>query len=181
MRMVDQKGFTLIELMVVLVIVGIITAMASLAFYRADSERGMVALTTFDRALIAMREQSILRQQALGVYLTDNGYVVYEIHPNKKGGIAKTPIPDNSLDMPDAFAGRWQMNLTKGAFMTKGMNGITTQPKNAPILAISPQGMMTPIAFTFGPHTGKPWWSVIIKPSGVSQITDLRTPIRTRA
>ena len=64
------KGFTLIEICVVLVIVAIITAMASLAFYRADSQRGMVALTTFGRSIMSMREQAILRQQSLGVYLT---------------------------------------------------------------------------------------------------------------
>jgi type II secretion system protein H len=169
-----QNGFTLIELMVVLVIVAIITAMASLAFYRADAQRGMVALTTFNRALIAMREQAILRQQTLGVYLTDNGYHVDEISPDHKGNFIQTPIPDNSLDQPDAFAGRWELVLQQGAFMVKGEDGTLTSPKDQPILAVLPDGTLTPIAFTFGPHQEKPWWSVAVASNGISQITDLR-------
>jgi general secretion pathway protein H len=169
-----HKGFTLIELMVVLVIVGIITAMASLAFYRADSERGMVALTTFNRALIAMREQAILRQHALGVYLIDDGYTVYEIHTNPKGDLVKTTIPNNSLNLPDAFAGRWHLTMQKGAFMAPGDDGNQTQPKDQPILAISSDGVLTPLAFTFGPKNSKPWWAVTVPPNGVGKIIDLR-------
>ena len=168
------KGFTLIELMVVLVIVAIITAMASLAFYRADAQRGMVALTTFNQALIAMREQAILRQQALGVYLTDDGYDVYEIHSDNQGDLIQSPIPDNSLTMPDAFAGRWEMILQQGAFMIQNADGHFTQPKDKPILAVSPDGTLTPITFTFGPHQEKPWWSVTVAPNGVGKMIDLR-------
>jgi type II secretion system protein H len=169
-----QNGFTLIELMVVLVIVAIITAMASLAFYRADAERGMVVLTTFNRALIAMREQAILRQQALGIYLTDDGYNVYEISPDNKGSFIQTSLPDDSLNMQDAFAKRWELVLKEGAFMVKNGDGTLTSPKDQPILAILPDGTLTPIAFTFGPHQEKPWWSVAVDSNGIGQITDLR-------
>jgi type II secretion system protein H len=170
----NQNGFTLIELMVVLVIVAIITAMASLAFYRADAQRGMVALTTLNRALIAMKEEAILRQQTLGLYLTDNGYAAYEIAPDSNGNLIKTPIPDDSLTMPDAFAGRWEMVLQQGAFMVQQSDGTVTSTKDRPILAISSDGMLTPIEFTFGPHQEKPWWSVTVNPNGQSTIVDLR-------
>jgi|GEM_PF-6958724 len=170
-----KQGFTLIELMVVLVIVGIITAMASLAFYRADSERGMVALTTFNRALIAMREQAILRQHALGVFLVPDGYLVYEIVIDHKGNMIKQAIPNNSLNMPNAFAGRWHLVMQKGVFMSPGANGDQVQPEDKPILAIASDGMITPLSFTFGPNQGKPWWSVVVPANGISKITDLRT------
>lgn len=168
------KGFTLIEVCVVLVIVAIITAMASLAFYRANAQRGMVALTTFARSILSMREQTILRQQSLGMYLTADGYHIYEIHMKPNGSFITAPIPNSSFHTNDAFAHRWQLQVTKGVFMSKNSDGTETQDSDKPILAVSPDGQITPIQFTFGPHVGDPWWSVTIKGSGQYKIKDLR-------
>ena len=59
----------------------------------------------------------------------------------------------------------------------KGADGVETQDSDKPILAVSPDGQITPIQFTFGPLTGKPWWSVSIKANGQYNIEDLRNAL----
>jgi prepilin-type N-terminal cleavage/methylation domain-containing protein len=170
----SARGFTLIELCVVLIIVGIITAIASLAFYRADSQRGMVTLTTFNRSLIVMSEQAVLRQHTLGVYVLPDGYQAFEVSRNPDGDLTKHALPDKTLSVPDAFGGRWEMDYIKGPFVNSKNKGAPQNDK--PMVLISADGQISPVIYTFGPHKGEPWWQVSVDTLGKAKIKDLRKP-----
>ncbi|MEO1944942.1 MAG: prepilin-type N-terminal cleavage/methylation domain-containing protein [Candidatus Thioglobus sp.] len=72
-----QRGFTLIEVMVVLLIIAIISASATLQLGLLDSPRqASSALASVEKALPEIRTRAILQPAVLGVVFGKRGYTV---------------------------------------------------------------------------------------------------------
>ena len=95
----DQRGFTLIELMVVLVIVSIITGFALLSL-GTGSNRDRVE--DEGRRLAAMlahqRELAMLQLGERGLILNESGYGLLQL---ERDGWA--PVPDRGKDLPEGL------------------------------------------------------------------------------
>jgi general secretion pathway protein H len=95
----DQRGFTLLELVVVLVIVGIITGFALLSLGTGSSRD---RVEDEGRRLAAMlahqRELAMLRLDNRGLVLTETGYGLLQL---ERDGWAA--VPDRGKDLPEGL------------------------------------------------------------------------------
>lgn len=75
-----ETGFTLVEILVVLVIIGIMTAMAVVRFSGAGSGRSIRQTVSNWQALMpALQARSVLQPALLGLRLEKDGYRIYQL------------------------------------------------------------------------------------------------------
>lgn len=89
------RGFTLIEIMVVIVIIGIMTAMVALNVVSNDPSRG---LTSEAKRFVAVVSQAVdeasFQQQELGIISTEDGYKFVRWETDEEGiSIASPAVP----------------------------------------------------------------------------------------
>ncbi|MCW5588560.1 MAG: type II secretion system minor pseudopilin GspH [Legionellales bacterium] len=78
-----NHGFTLIEMMIVVVILGIIATMAVLAMGNIDSESNMKTAALKLNALMQFAKQyAMLKPQQLGLMIDDHDYQFVAFHPD---------------------------------------------------------------------------------------------------
>lgn len=79
-----NKGFTLIEVLVVLIIVAIITSVAVLAFgHFGQTRREKMILEVFSETIQTAKQQAIVTPMVLGLSINKNGYCYYQYQPDQ--------------------------------------------------------------------------------------------------
>lgn len=137
-----NRGFTLIEILIVIVIIGITVSFAMLAFGDFGQERRILfAAEQLRSSLRLAQEQSILKTATMGVRIDNTSYQIVKFQEssgwsnNNNKGIYKTVLfPNNTV-----------INLKTDH-----------KPKNKePEIIINTSGDMTPFTLVFG-STSKP-------------------------
>lgn len=74
MKPLAQRGFTLLELLIVMAVIGAVLATASLAVGPDPRRHGRQALAELGARLSAMREQAVLLDSQYGIALSEAGW-----------------------------------------------------------------------------------------------------------
>ena len=131
-----NKGFTLIEILVVLLIVGITTGFALMAFGDFGEKRSIiVAAEQFTQYVKLVQQQAILETSTLGINITDNGYQVLRF---------KSPASWSSMPMKSIFH---RQHFPKGLVI--GLKN-TNHKRGIPAIIINSSGDMTEFTLDFG-------------------------------
>ena len=140
------KGFTLIEILVVLVVIGIVLAVALISFGDFGVSRKQQLTTLQLQASIKSAQlDAILKPTVLGLAFTPRGYRYYRYEDDAYANEAAW-LPLQHDDLSDAFA------FSSGT--TVSLLSPTAKTKNTPAIYLLPDGSITPftliIAFSNG-------------------------------
>ena len=72
------KGFTLIEIMVVLVLIGVIASLAVLSLAGTEADPAKDTAQRLSATLQSLRQEALFRQKDYGVAITPDGYTILE-------------------------------------------------------------------------------------------------------
>lgn len=105
----DQRGFTLLEILVVLVIMAIGTAMAVFSTGILDADRDVARETRRLHALLEMaQEQAVFQGRTIGLEIAAEGYrfYLYDRRPDDDGNMISmwVPMDDDEIFRPRALA-----------------------------------------------------------------------------
>lgn len=132
-----ERGFTLIEILVVVVIIGITLGFALLAFGDfGASRRAQVTAEQFSSYIKLVQQQALLANDTLGITLDKEGYQTYYFDSNKGWSI----MPTRSMFRPRLFPSGLVVNL-QGKIKTNS---------SLPDLIINASGDMTAFRLNFG-------------------------------
>lgn len=126
-----NTGFTLIEVLIVIVIIGIITAIATLSFSQfGRAHREKIVLDQFVTAFHAAEQQAIFTPETLKLSITSKGYTYLVYRHDSTGEMSWVPLNQPGFSRPKAFSGIFEVNLM-------------SQIAEAPLL-LSPSSDVTP-------------------------------------
>lgn len=135
--MPTERGFTLIEILVVLTIIGITLSVALLAFGDFGADRRIqVAAAQFSNQLELLSEQAILESATFGIEFAPQGYHILRFTPPATW----TRLSSNAMPKDHAFP-----NKTPLHFESSGA-------RQTPAIILYPTGEMTPFMLTLGRH-----------------------------
>lgn len=156
--MKNRKGFTLIEMLVVLVIIGLIIGGALLAFGDFGRKRHMMmAAEQFVNDLIFVQQEALLETTTLGVKIDQNGYQVWRFQaPNDWQPMVKHTIHQRYF--------RKNLNIWLEQ---------QSQPKHTPQIIINAAGEMTPFILHFGDQKEQVSLNVVGKQNGTLSLQPL--------
>lgn len=101
-----QSGFTLIEIMVVVVIVGVIITMATLALSAINGGRRVKMIAQqLQHSILAAKQQAVLLPQTLAMRVNDQGYQFYAYQRVADNRYGWKPFADDVLSHSQAFSG----------------------------------------------------------------------------
>ena len=121
----QAKGFTLLELLVVLLILSIITAVAVMSFRHFGSARRLrLMVENTQSVVLAARLRAMLQPAVLALVTTPTGYRFYSYwHDNKTGTGAWKPLRQDDLSNRTAYAGARTIRI-QSALTQKKKSGI---------------------------------------------------------
>lgn len=132
----NNKGFTLIEILVVLLIIGITMGFALMSFGDfGEKRRIIVAAEQFTQYVKLVQQQAILETSTLGINFKNDSYQVLRF----KAPASWSPLPAKSIFHRQHFPRGLVINLKKA----------NTKP-GTPIIIINSSGDMTPFTLDFG-------------------------------
>ncbi|MFC3907603.1 type II secretion system minor pseudopilin GspH [Legionella dresdenensis] len=131
-----QQGFTLIEILVVLLIIGIVSSAALLAFGDFGARRkAIVSAEQFAAYIKLVQQKAILEMNTLGIKIESQGYQAFRF----EDGSNWKAINSNNLFRWHAFPRNIIVKLSNAA-----------KSKNHPDIIINPSGDMSDFALDFG-------------------------------
>lgn len=132
-----SRGFTLIEVLVVILIISIITGMSIMAFGDFGAGRkAYVFSEQFTAYIKLVRQRAILEMSTLGISVNNKGYGTWKY----EGDNIWKPLPQKSLF-------RWQ-NFPDNIVVT--LANKSKSSATAPEIIILPTGEMTAFKINFG-------------------------------
>lgn len=135
-----QHGFTLIEVLVVLVIVAIITGVAVMAFGNFGRTRTeKIRVETFVRMIAVAQSQAIFTPAVIGLNISPEGYQFFQWQKNRKHA-AWQVLKESILYQPEAFSGLLKADVKKIAHYDPVQN----QHADKPLILFLPGGYVTP-------------------------------------
>lgn len=134
--MQNKRGFTLIEILVVLLIIGITLGFALLAFGDFGSKRRIViAAEQFVNYVKFIQQEAILETSTLGISFDKNGYHVMRFQPPKNW----QPMPTKGVFHQQRFPSNAVVHLEK-----------SLNKMGEPQIIINAAGDMTTFKLNFG-------------------------------
>lgn len=135
--MLVKKGFTLIEIMVVLVIIGISVTMTLLAFGDFGAGRkAVVSAELFVSYVKLVQQRAILEANSMGINVYSDGYETYRFDNHATWNT----MPQNSLFHKQKFPEK----------ITATLSMPTSNRNKRPDIIISPSSETTPFTIHFG-------------------------------
>ena len=133
--MLTKNGFTLIEILVVLTIIGITIGFALLAFGDFGASRRLVAgVEQFSNQVQLIQQQAMLESSTFGIQLEPTGYHVLRFTPPSSW----QRLTADEMLRAHAFPARTLYHLE------------STSPKQRPSIIIYATGDLSPFTLTFG-------------------------------
>ena len=158
----NNRGFTLIEVLIVLLITAIITAVAVVAFGQfGRGRREKIIVDQFVRVISVAQQQAILTPEVLGLSVTNKGYQFYqyEIELEKKTGEWKS-LQNDALSNSNAFRKVFNADIKSiSAFES------SDSKKTDPQILFLPSGFVTP--FVLELNGAKNHFLITVKNNGV--------------
>jgi len=129
-----KQGFTLIEILVVILIIGITTTVAMLAFGDfGASRKAIVTAEQFQAYIKLVQQRAILEMNTLAINIKSNGYETLRFNDR----LVWEPITNSALF-------RWR------PFPAQVLVEFRYKAQKQPDLIINPSGDMTPFSLNFG-------------------------------
>lgn len=135
--MTTNRGFTLIEILIVIVIIGITAGFALIAFGDfGESKRILFAADQLGNTLKLAQQQAILEQSTLGLKIDNTSYQIVKLHNSSEW----KPISNKGVFKVNYFPKNTVMTLKTNNKIAPG----------APAIIINSSGDMTPFSIEFG-------------------------------
>lgn len=157
-----NRGFTLIEILVVVLIIGITIGLALLAFGDFGGQRRIVmAAEHFINYVKLVQQQAILETSTLGIQLNQNTYQALRFQTNSQW----QSMPSKGIFHQQQFPKNTVVHLEKMSFKV-----------NTPQLIINASGDMTPFKLNIGSETQPSIVTILGKRNGTVELQPLKSP-----
>lgn len=159
----DKRGFTLIEILVVILIIGIASSIAILAFGDFGASRKIVvAGEQFSSYIKLLQQKAVLESNTYGIKLERDGYETLRL---ADGGTWQS--------MPRTGLFRWQY-FPKDSVVVLNRKPLNT--RREPEIVLYPSGDMSEFELMFGSSTEANLITIIGKHSGELILTHEKKP-----
>ncbi len=141
---ITSRGFTLIEIMVVIVIVSILVGAVSLTFPRSTDDLLKEDADRFSELLYLAQDEAILESRDLAVAINDAGYSFLSKNDQSWTVFSEEPFK------PRKLSGK----VTSDLYLEGSPIKLESESKTKPQIVIYSSGEMTPFVYTFGYKNG---------------------------
>ena len=162
---VREQAFTLLELLIVLTILGVITATVMLSFTGADQEQGLKgAAERLALRIELARQRSLTRNREWGIYVETDTYRFAEFDPDQGNWVTQSGRPFDRDDLPERV--RLLLELTEYDELP------FEDEDELPEILIFSSGEITPFRILIEPEWRSiPW---VVASDGLEQVTASR-------
>ncbi|MEE8079151.1 MAG: type II secretion system minor pseudopilin GspH, partial [Pseudomonadales bacterium] len=96
------RGFTLLEILIVITIVGILTGTVILGFTGADAEQDLKGSAQRMAVRVELaRQRALQRNREWGIYVRPDSYVFAEYDPRQQAWVEQEERPFKQSDIPE--------------------------------------------------------------------------------
>lgn len=148
--MVPKRGYTLIEILIVMVIISIVGSMALLTISRNQSSRLQNFSKELTNLMLLAEEQAMLRPAVLGLEVKQNSYQFFQYQDQWK------PLNDKTL-IERPFPSNAQIRLE---IQGKTTNPIENDDAPKPQIIFSSNGDVTPFVISVGKKNAAPLYTI---------------------
>lgn len=156
----ESPGFTLIEILVVITIIGVITAMATLALGDSRADTVQRESERLSGALQLAADEAVIRATAIGVAIDTEGYRFLRFE-RESGGPEWQPLTNHQVlgshDMPEGMS----LALAAG-----GTDSPITDAAESPEIIVRPSGAFTPFELTLRDERSDASWLLTVDQHG---------------
>lgn len=132
-----SQGFSLLELLVVLVIIGVMLSVASLSFRAVSVDPAETALDRLRFNVQALQSEAVVRSQLMGIEFSSDGYRFVERDEEGKWQPMKT----------DSLLASYQLDESLAADLIVEGQAVALPAEDEPQVIIYPTGEMTPFSY----------------------------------
>lgn len=164
------KGFTLIEVLVVLVIMAVMIGMATALFFGATKSRRIKSEAEKISLLIpAVSQQAILQPAVIGMKFTGKGYQFFRYESKTVNNDHWAPIEQGVFSKVNTYPYGIGAKLNK---LVAGSSLIGLPDHDKSMVIFLPNGDVSPFELTIGSRDGKGRsYQIDVAPNGVFKIT----------
>jgi general secretion pathway protein H len=155
----EIKGYTLIEILIVLLIISIVTSVALISISRNDNRRLKTFAEEFEQIVVLAEERAMLQPEVMGLLFHEHSFQFARLDlenndkknswlPIQEAALSKHVIPDNIQMVLEV--GQSHINFSE-----------ENTKKNLPQIIISTNGDLTPFTLYIGKKGEKPRYAIV--------------------
>ncbi len=166
-----QNGFTLIEMLVVIVIIGVIMTMALIAFSALNSNRAVkMTAQHLERVVMQAKQQAVLMPEILGLVVNKQGYQFYVFHHDSKGKFKFEKLKNDILSKPEAFSRNVDETMVK---LGENTSGISLSHQKVKMIFFSDSGDVTPFTLDISDKKHSVLYQLKMNEKGVQSLKNI--------